>query len=104
VLRACLAPTCPNPATHRGRCQTHARNRERQTNRAGYKIYRSKRWRILRDCYLTHHPLCSCGEIATDVHHLVDLADGGQPYAWANLSAMCKRCHSQITRRRQATP
>jgi 5-methylcytosine-specific restriction endonuclease McrA len=38
--------------------------------------------------------------IATDVHHIVDLADGGDPWSRANLEALCAPCHGRTTARR----
>ena len=103
--RLCLESACPNPATFRGRCHTHARQRDRSINRAGYRIYRTKRWKITRRAYLFDHPLCEhhgCGLIATDVHHRVDIGQGGDPWHPENLQALCKPHHSQITRARSA--
>jgi 5-methylcytosine-specific restriction enzyme A len=102
-VRLCLEPSCPNPATWRGRCQSHARKQDRNTQRAGYHIYRTKRWRNTRRAYLHDHPLCQCGKIATDVHHITDIADGGDPWHPNNLQALCHPCHSQTTRTRQTT-
>jgi 5-methylcytosine-specific restriction endonuclease McrA len=101
--RCCLEPTCPNPATWRGRCQIHNRSNERTIQRAGHSIYRTERWRRTREAYLFKHPLCECGcgDIATDVHHLTDLDDGGDPWAFTNLQALTHACHSRITRQRQ---
>lgn len=89
---------CANPATYRGYCTTHAqqRNRETHTNKS---IYNSKRWAVLRRSVLFNHPLCACGEIATDVHHIKDIDKGGDPWSRANLMALCHPCHSKITRR-----
>lgn len=103
MIRLCLDPSCPNPATYRGRCQRHARAQDRNINRAGYRIYRTKRWRITRQRQLANHPLCECGQIATDVHHIIDLKDGGNPWNPANLQSLCHSCHAQISRRSQRT-
>jgi 5-methylcytosine-specific restriction endonuclease McrA len=97
----CLEPGCPQPADYRGRCQTHATQRDRNIQRAGHHIYRTKRWRITRNHHLAQHPLCDCGRIATDVHHRIDIADGGPPWAPTNLASLCHACHGKITRRRQ---
>jgi hypothetical protein len=100
----CGQPGCSTPATYRGRCQRHARERERQTNRAGSRIYRLKRWKMTRRAFLLAHPLCAaegCTEIATDVHHIIDLAEGGDPWSFGNLEQHCHSHHSQITRARQ---
>lgn len=106
-----MEPCCPAVVAYRGRCQRHAREREQQTNRAGRKTYSRKRWKLTRSYYLFNHPLCECDdptcfEIATDVHHRIDLADGGAPYDQANLQALAAACHSKLTRANQqkATP
>jgi len=100
VIRPCADKTCPNPATYRGRCQRHARERQNVINldrAAQRKIYNSKRWQLTRRKHLFDNPLCDCGAIATDVHHKTDLADGGEPFASSNLQALCAGCHSKIT-------
>jgi 5-methylcytosine-specific restriction enzyme A len=98
--RLCLEPKCAAPATYRGRCAEHARTNERNISRSGYAIYRTAKWRHTRNAILSDNPLCPCGAIATDVHHRVDLADGGDPWARTNLEALCHPCHSRLTRRR----
>jgi hypothetical protein len=82
--RLCLNAGCPNPATYRGRCAEHARTTNRATHR-NRTIYNSKRWATTRSSVLFSHPLCPCGAIATDVHHIVDLEQGGDPWARSNL-------------------
>ena len=99
--KVCLEPGCPNPASYRGRCGEHATQRDRTIQRAGYHIYRTKRWRVVRDRQLFLHPLCDCGRIAQHVHHRIDLSDGGHPWAPSNLQSMCGSCHGKTTRRRQ---
>lgn len=100
-VRVCLKLRCPRPATYRGLCRVHARDRERRTNRVGYKLYRSKRWTNTRKRKLRETPLCErCGQIGTDVHHRIDLADGGDPWDLAGLEVLCHSCHSRITRLR----
>jgi 5-methylcytosine-specific restriction protein A len=91
--RLCSTARCPDPATYRGYCTTHAqqRNRETHTNKS---IYSSKRWQMLRRKVLFEEPLCSCGEIATDVDHIQPIERGGQPWSRANLQSMCHQCHS----------
>jgi 5-methylcytosine-specific restriction enzyme A len=97
----CAEARCPDPPVYRGRCQRHARQRDRQINRAGRAIYNTKRWKLTRRRKLTETPLCECGAIATDVHHLQDIADGGDPWAMANLQSLCHSCHSKTTRAAQ---
>ena len=78
MKRLCLEPTCAEQAVYRGRCKAHARERERGTYRG--RIYRRKRWLVLRHRQLALEPLCRCGEIATDVDHIVPIRQGE---AWA---------------------
>lgn len=106
MIQACANPTCPKPATYRGRCREHATKRDRDINRAGYRIYRSKRWQITRRKQLFDHPLCQCDDpscqlIATDVDHIVPLERGGDPWNPKNLRSLAKGCHSRITRAAQ---
>lgn len=105
MIRSCVEPRCPDPATYRGRCARHSRSRERRINRAGRKVYNTKRWKILRRRKLFLTPLCehpACVDIATDVHHLVAIEAGGEPYSMDNLQALCHSHHSVETRREQA--
>lgn len=100
----CTEPLCPNASHHRGYCLEHARTRERHINRAGRRIYGTKRWALTRRRYLFEHPLCEtpgCKAIAEDVHHKVDIADGGDPWNPDGLEALCHSCHSRTTRRGQ---
>ena len=103
-LVVCAEPGCPEPAVYRGRCRAHGRERERawSPNKA---VYGTKRWRMLRRAKLGRSPVCErCGvRLATDVHHRVDLRDGGDPWDVEGLEALCRACHSRETRLRQTT-
>lgn len=103
--RPCRHPGCPKLSDgpyceeHRVK-EVHAYNRyfrDPETyQRYGYA------WRKTRARFLMAHPLCEqCKaegrlEPATEVHHVLPLADGGTNDA-RNLMALCKRCHSRIT-------
>lgn len=99
--RLCRDPTCDEAATYRGRCAVHARKRNREIRRAGRSIYNSRKWKLTRRRQLVLHPLCLCGRIAEHVHHIIDLDDGGDPWAETNLQSLCAACHSRETRARQ---
>jgi len=59
-------------------------------------------WRKIRAYVLRATPYCnSCGAIATEVHHIVSIADGGTN-DYANLMPLCKSCHSRVTGRNRA--
>lgn len=100
-LKVCLEPRCPSFAVYRGRCALHSRQRDKTIHRAGRALYKSKRWQILRRRVLFEQPLCDCGELATDVDHIVAIEDGGAQWSRDNLKAMCGSCHSAKTRREQ---
>jgi 5-methylcytosine-specific restriction endonuclease McrA len=101
-LRICSARACPNPASYRGRCQSHAREYNRETRSANVKVYSSKRWQLTRRSKLFDTPLCErCGTIATDVHHKIDLSAGGDPWALEGLESLCASCHARHTRATQ---
>jgi len=65
-------------------------------------------WRKTSKAYLAVHPLCEqCNRnglivAAVDVHHIVERVDDPSlAFAWDNLQALCKSCHSTITKERQ---
>ncbi len=61
-------------------------------------------WRRVRRMVLNEQPLCvECQRngrvtIATDVHHVTPLRDGGENAA-DNLEPLCHSCHSRVTAR-----
>lgn len=68
-------------------------------SRRGYDA----RWRRIRLMHLRQHPLCANPDQlpahivpATDVDHIVPLADGGSS-APENLQSLCHSCHSRKT-------
>jgi len=86
----------------------HKKLTDRQYNRYRrdpdtYKRY-GRAWRRIRAAYIAGHPLCeqckAAGRLtpATEVHHVVPLADGGT-HDDTNLMSLCKACHSSITAR-----
>ena len=62
------------------------------------KIYKSYRWRRLREDYLIENPECvMCGRIATVVDHIKPITQGGSIWRWDNLQSLCKYCHNSKT-------
>jgi 5-methylcytosine-specific restriction protein A len=54
-------------------------------------------WQQLRARVLRESPNCEeCGQPATDVDHIVAIADGGTD-ARSNLRALCNTCHKRYT-------
>lgn len=107
-IRLCSVSTCSREVHHKGRCAEHFREREQRWRPGGYATYRSKRWRMLARRVKFEQPLCpglpgeECGAIATEVDHIVAMAAGGQPFARANLQALCASCHARKTRAERA--
>lgn len=103
--RLCLETRCPNPSVYRGRCAQHARTNEHHTHDPDRKhFYNSARWKNTRNRVLFEQPLCAqdgCEEISTDVDHIVAIEAGGNPWARTNLQGLCRRHHSEKTRREQ---
>jgi 5-methylcytosine-specific restriction endonuclease McrA len=64
------------------------------------KVYASRKWRGLRRTVLKENPWCSvpgCPNLATDIHHVHALEDGGEAYDRKNLEPLCKKHHSALT-------
>jgi len=99
-LGPCSQPGCPGRAVAHGRCATHARaERARYDSERGSSAARGYgyEWRKIRDAYLAGHPWCEvCGELATDVDHIVSRRRGGTDDD-SNLMSLCHTHHSRKT-------
>lgn len=105
MQRLCNTPGCAGTVTYRGYCATHAAAKERQTERKGRSLYKTAKWRNTRKAVLAAKPLCAaegCGEIATDVDHIVPLPTGEQ-FAMSNLQGLCRYHHGVKTRGEQTS-
>lgn len=107
AMRPCAVPGC-RELVQTGRCKRHLEQylaRQAEQRAAYDKVrperpidYTSGKWRGLRAVYLREHPVCRCGQAATEVHHLVPVRlDPSLAYEWKNLEALCKTCHSRHT-------
>ena len=95
--RRCTNPRCPNPAATGGKCATHRRryDRERHANTP----YHTPRWQRFRAKILRATPECAvCGARATDVDHVIAIADGGAIWDAHNCQALCATHHARKTR------
>jgi 5-methylcytosine-specific restriction protein A len=68
------------------------------------KVYKTAAWARFRLLRLSQQPICQACDRkgllspSVDVHHIVPLRDGGQPYSIANTECLCHSCHSALTR------
>ena len=52
----------------------------------------------MRSAVLAFSPLCAaCGEAASEVDHIVPLAQGGREMDWTNVQPLCGACHAAKT-------
>lgn len=68
-------------------------------------LYDSAEWQDLRELARVRDPFCvdckgtGCLMPWTDLDHIVDMADGGEPLSLDNVIGRCKRHHSAKTAR-----
>lgn len=96
----CLVSGCPT-LSDTPRCEAHTPSRA-QSGRAGdparSRPYKTVTWQRLRLLHLHAEPLCrDCGLPATQVDHVVPVAQGGAFFDDANLASQCSSCHSRKT-------
>lgn len=59
-----------------------------------------RRWQQVRKAQLANHPICQhphCPRLATDVDHVVPLAEQGARFDYANLMSLCHPHHVEKT-------
>jgi hypothetical protein len=101
-MRLCTTPGCSEAATVDYRCRDHNRERNRRYTSPNKPVYNSRRWTFTRRRKLFTDPFCAvCGGIAEDVHHIIDIEDGGAVWSLQNLQSLCHAHHSQLSRARQ---
>ena len=105
-MRLCTEAGCASAAVSKGRCRAHAREADRRHHQGEHrKLYNRKRWRMTRRGRSSRRSSSRAsampGSSSTDVHHIVDLKDGGDPDASANFASLCHECHSKVGRERQ---
>jgi len=82
--------------------------RSRHSNQS-YRYYHSRQWGLLRNYYITTHPLCEqclangISREAEEVHHIKEFMSGETDAdRWqllldeTNLMSVCRDCHMQI--------
>ena len=104
--RPCRYRGCPRITdSASGYCEEHEKQQARHYDKFFRRDHNKRygyQWRKLRARFLSANPLCEqCKAqgrytIATEVHHIKPLADGGTNDL-SNLMPLCKSCHSRIT-------
>jgi 5-methylcytosine-specific restriction protein A len=99
VLVGSKSGLCP---AHSVDIQTQRKQADKQRGSAYSRGYNSA-WQKFRVLYLRDHPLCrECYKAnrltpATEIHHIVELVNGGSKYDESNLMELCHSCHARIT-------
>jgi 5-methylcytosine-specific restriction protein A len=94
-----ICPYCKEPGPSPCPCRPKQAAHDRERGSAATRGY-GRRWQAFRKRFLNRNPLCECGQLATEVHHLKPRKDFPQlAYVMSNCRAMCKSCHSRETRR-----
>ena len=105
VGHPCAAPGCPVVVIGAAYCPLHAPARSAAARLSPSQRGYDRRWQRLRRMILAQQPFCvmcqRAGRVvaATDVDHIVPLAEGGTSAA-DNLQPLCHSCHSAKTARR----
>ena len=103
TLRPCAHFGCAALVSRGMYCDNHQKprlDRHDERRESSHKRGYDRLWGRCRKAYLSSNPLCvECGEPATQVHHVVSIASGGDRLDPENLMALCAGCHSRITNR-----
>ena len=104
--KPCGYPGCPE-LTESSYCEKHQKevyshyNKYRRNPESKRRYGRA--WKRIRDRYIAKEPFCELCKangrmvLAEEVHHIKPLSAGGDS-SEENLLALCKSCHSRITR------
>lgn len=101
--KPCRFPGCPELVPDQGKawCSFHSPQLDKMWNRAGKKLYGTKRWRIRSRHFLALHPIClGCGRLAETVDHVLPYESEDVLSFWSesNWQPLCLVCHSRKTR------
>jgi hypothetical protein len=85
------------------RAEYEAKRRRNVDYQARRRVYNSKAWAQLKDTVRLQQPWCeSCLARGiqrpwTDLHHRIDIAQGGAPFDIENVVGLCHSCHAKHT-------
>ncbi len=92
--RPCTYPGC-STLTRTGRCSKHPPTDHRKAQRnARYDA----RYTRIRNRYIAENPVCELqqccnGDPATEVDHIIAIANGGDVHDTDNMQSVCRPCH-----------
>jgi 5-methylcytosine-specific restriction protein A len=110
--KPCTTIMCPNLAEGSERycplCiskgyNEHKEYKKHRTDKYEQAIYKSARWKKIREIRLQINPLCQECEkqgmiaIARLVDHINPIKHGGEPYDLDNTQSLCYSCHNRKT-------
>jgi len=91
--KSCGKHGCRNYAEIGYYCAEHQPIRSDDRVPANQRGYDSN-WTAFRNMYIRQHPICvRCSSVATVVHHIKPIDQGGDKHDESNLEALCRRCH-----------
>ena len=100
-MKPCKAPICPG-LTHGKYCEKHEhlekQDKARWDARRPGKVVRGYggSWSDARLMHINANPLCyDCGRMATLVHHIVPISEGGPRLDMDGLMSLCVGCHGK---------
>ena len=106
VSRICRRVGCHELHRNKdGLCEQHRKDDHKRYNREKrpefHKMYRTPRWRSLRDAHIEVQPFCErCDRIAALVHHRAPhMGDAALFFNANNLESLCVVCHNKEHRR-----
>ena len=115
MKKLCTFAGCSTVVDHDGsntspRCAKHQREYGKRKHYEhhhinGVNIYKSSRWKHLRNAKLAINPLCEDHLLANRavpaqmVDHVTEIEDGGDPWDMNNLRSLCNACHNSKTSR-----
>jgi 5-methylcytosine-specific restriction protein A len=77
-------------------CETHQPTRDDPFRKSAIERGYDSNWTKFRDMYIRQHPVCNrCDRVATVVHHIKPLDEGGDKHDESNLEPLCRECHER---------
>ena len=119
VKRLCCCPGCPAERLpnsnycerhqsyeeeRREKIKKHLEEWHKKFERIDGSFFNTTRWRKERKRFLELNPYCSCGELATEIHHDWATKDYLQNedmfFDQSHWVSMCHSCHAKLSNRR----